>query len=447
MKNNNNCIVADIPELVKCFRAIIKDPIQGIGEILDQKGPVVRFSFGGRNLVISTNPGIAKQLLYDNYLFADRKSSIQPLVPLLGSGIFVSEHQSWLNERKTMSPYFFGSLLDKYIKPLADDFIREFTILADKGESFGLEKKIKEILLEINLKILVSPDVKPDRSLMVSDLDTFIENAAIHSHMKNEIKEFMLGAIGLKPGRSRKVSAALSRINTFTDQLVDDLKNGKLQKAPLIEMLFEKYEEKALSLQQIKDEIKNILFAGFDTTAGGLFWSFWLIENNPEKKRNMTEEIERLKDDTLDTQEKLRTLGYIRKICFEALRLYPPAWMFTRQILDEIPGFEEEIPLKSYFVLPVYHYHRNPEIWKAPDDFIPERFDDEAVTNSINYLAFGQGPHKCIGSRLAIMELVIYLNEFYKNFEFEIIQKSHPGINPGIIMKSRNDWQVALRRK
>jgi cytochrome P450 len=61
----------------------------------------------------------------------------------------------------------------------------------------------------------------------------------------------------------------------------------------------------------------------------------------------------------------------------EAMRLYPPAWAFSRQALgdDTLGGFHLPSGLAG-LVIP-YVLHRLPQYWKDPDAFEPERFSPE----------------------------------------------------------------------
>ena len=70
----------------------------------------------------------------------------------------------------------------------------------------------------------------------------------------------------------------------------------------------------------------------------------------------------------------LVNLPYTRMVIDEAMRLYPPAWGFSRQALadDELGGFHLPRGWLA-FVIP-YVLHRLPAFWQDPDAFDPERF-------------------------------------------------------------------------
>jgi len=86
----------------------------------------------------------------------------------------------------------------------------------------------------------------------------------------------------------------------------------------------------------------------------------------------------------------------------EALRLWPPSWMFYRQpvrphVLAAVPVHPgQEVVVCSYLA------HRHPAYWADPDEFRPQRW---AGAPGEAYLPFGWGPHACAGATI-VVELI-----------------------------------------
>ena len=62
-------------------------------------------------------------------------------------------------------------------------------------------------------------------------------------------------------------------------------------------------------------------------------------------------------------------------------------------------GTKVSIPKDIKVIVPVWAIHRDSAIYPKPDEFDPERFNEENEKNRhpMNYLPFGDGPHNCIG--------------------------------------------------
>jgi len=79
------------------------------------------------------------------------------------------------------------------------------------------------------------------------------------------------------------------------------------------------------------------------------------------------------------TFDKIFELKYFGMIYQECLRMMPPAQgsSFNTCLRDITVG---DISLKKgdVFNIAIYGLHVNPQEWKDPDRFIPERFDSES---------------------------------------------------------------------
>jgi cytochrome P450 len=102
----------------------------------------------------------------------------------------------------------------------------------------------------------------------------------------------------------------------------------------------------------------------------------------------------------------------------EALRLYPPGWLFTRRTIegDELGGYAIG-PRTDVFICP-YLLHRHPAFWSDPEDFRPERFTgaDEDDRHRFAYIPFSVGPRHCIGENVAMFEMLVHIQAMTQRF-------------------------------
>lgn len=73
----------------------------------------------------------------------------------------------------------------------------------------------------------------------------------------------------------------------------------------------------------------------------------------------------------------------------------------------------------SQIIANLYAVHRDPNTFKDPNIFRPERFiaTDGKFTKSPNVIPFSVGPRKCLGIQLAEMELFLFLTKIVQVFE------------------------------
>jgi cytochrome P450 len=128
----------------------------------------------------------------------------------------------------------------------------------------------------------------------------------------------------------------------------------------------------------------------------------------------------------------------------EALRLYPPAFGFTRFAVneDEIDGYP--VPAKSVVFLSAYCTHRHPAFWEEPEVFDPQRFTPErsAARPRFAYFPFGGGPRQCIGNNFAMMEAQLVLATVAQSYTLRMIP-GHP-VEPKVFLTMRPRYGLPM---
>ncbi|MEU7044668.1 cytochrome P450 [Streptomyces varsoviensis] len=91
-----------------------------------------------------------------------------------------------------------------------------------------------------------------------------------------------------------------------------------------------------------------------------------------------------------------------RNILLEALRLLPPTWNILRMASPEFLSADERIgPGDDILLFPLLS-HRNPKLWDAPEEFLPERWDELDSENHPGYLPFGPAGERCWARHLVL---------------------------------------------
>ncbi|XP_030874277.1 thromboxane-A synthase-like [Leptonychotes weddellii] len=114
-------------------------------------------------------------------------------------------------------------------------------------------------------------------------------------------------------------------------------------------------------------------------------------------------------------------LTYLDMVIAETLRIYPPAFRFTREAARDCEVRGQHIPAGTVVEVAVGALHHDPEYWPQPETFNPERFKAEAQRQRrpFTYLPFGAGPRSCLGVRLGLLEVKLTLLRVLRRFRFE----------------------------
>ena len=131
------------------------------------------------------------------------------------------------------------------------------------------------------------------------------------------------------------------------------------------------------------------------------------------------------------------------------MRLYPPAWGFSRQALadDELGGFRLPRGWLA-FVIP-YVLHRLPAFWDDPDAFDPERFlpDRSADRPKFVYLPFGAGPRQCIGNQFALIEAQLVVATLAQRYRLHLVPRHPVEPWPLITLRPRFGMPMIIERR
>lgn len=134
------------------------------------------------------------------------------------------------------------------------------------------------------------------------------------------------------------------------------------------------------------------LIAGADTTRHSMTGGLLCLAENPDQ----IDGIRRSGSSALFARESLRwqsSIAYMRRTATEDFELHG-----------------QEIRKGDPVALWYLAANRDPRVFAAPD-----RFDPEA-NGAARHIAFGHGPHRCIGAHLAEAQLVILWDEFSRRF-------------------------------
>ena len=198
--------------------------------------------------------------------------------------------------------------------------------------------------------------------------------------------------------------------------------------------------------KQLRDEVTTFLGAGSETTAVLLAWAWALLSTHPAVDRKFRAELAEVLGGRTPTIADLPNLKYTRMILDETLRLYPPAWAMSREVLsdDEIGGYH--IPAKSQVFLVQYVTHRLPEFWENPEGFDPERFTPERSANRPRYayFPFGGGPRLCIGNEFALMEAQLVLATVAQKYHLHLVPGHTLEPYPIFTLRPRHGVMVTL---
>jgi len=171
--------------------------------------------------------------------------------------------------------------------------------------------------------------------------------------------------------------------------------------------------------EDVRNEMVTFVLAGHETTATALTWACDLLAADPELQDSLANEAESVLGDRAATAEDLPRLRLASLVFNETLRLYPPAPLFGRRVQEPARLGDYELPVGATVLLSPYVTQRDPLYFEDPEDFRPERWDqDSDAFPKFAFFPFGGGAKMCIGEPLARTEGVLILAELMRRYQF-----------------------------
>lgn len=152
-------------------------------------------------------------------------------------------------------------------------------------------------------------------------------------------------------------------------------------------------EGQELSQEYLDGSWLLIIFAGNDTTRNSLTGTIELMHKFPDQRQMV------LDDPSL-----------IPRMSQEALRMVSPVKHMRRTALADFELNGQKIAKDEKVVMWYGAANRDPDVFPDPDNF------DMMRENIDKHLAFGHGVHKCLGARIAQMQLRLSYEKIFERF-------------------------------
>jgi cytochrome P450 len=400
-------------------------------ELNHQYGDITRIRFAFWPTYIVNHPDDIKHILQENHKNYNNKDFYlyQMLRPLFGMGLLTNDGQSWLHQRRLIQPAFhrkrvaaLGTQMTEATLAMLNRW-QGFAEHAGSGQPLDIAAEMYQLTLCIVGKTLFNIDLRDG----ASDFEqAFLRVNRLYA----EYFYAPFPPLNVPIPRNRRLQAAIRSLNEVVDTIINERRRQNRDKGDLLSMLLMARDEETgqgMNEQQVHDEVMTMLMAGHETVATSLTWTLYLLSQHPDVEQRFHVELDEVLGGNMPTVEHIAKLSYTQMVFEEALRLYPPAWLFGRKAIadDEIRGYH--IPANSMIFISPHCTHRHPAFWESPEVFDPERFSPERSVNrpSFAYFPFAGGPRLCIGNIFAMMEAKLVLATIAQRYRLRLLP-GHP---------------------
>ncbi len=371
---------------------------------------------------------------HDNY---DRKSPQMrhTLEPLLGDGLFVSDGQLWRQRRDYCTPAFENDLLPDFASIMVESAqeLAENWQSLPQGQPVDILNEMAKLTARIIGRTIFGDDISEREAAQVvqgfSDYQKHIEQI-------NFADAFGLPFLSGMTNPFRRIAAlkAASKVQEVIDRIIErysqrqkaeQLDQPENSRLTLLSLLLEGHTGKSdsskkcpLGFSSARNEAIVMFMAGHETTANALAWTWYLLDHSPRVASQLREELDQVLGKRLPKYEDVVNLPYTRAVFEEAMRLYPPVPVLSRQAREH--DFIDDITIHPNTIILVIPWllHRHRLYWDKPNSFIPERFlNNSSRPDNFVYIPFSAGRRACLGKRFGITEGILCLATLAQRFQ------------------------------
>ena len=430
--------------LLGSLPALSRDPL---GFLIDlaRYGDVAFATIGRSPLYMINDPLLIEEALVGKHRECAKDFGTRELIPLVGNGLLTSEGEVWKKQRRLAAP----PLSPKRIASYADTMVAcaERTIAGFRDEQVrDVHADMMTLTLEIVGKTLLGVDTRGEAERIAH----IVEVAMAYFDRQLFSWHGMLPMWLPTPERSafRKVVAELDRIMY---RIIERCRTSDPDADHLLARLMNARGEhgETMSDEQLRDEAVTMLLAGHETTAIALSYAVFALSEHPQVCARLRQEIDGHLGSRPATLADLPRLRYLDAVMRETLRLYPPAWLMGREIIQrfELGGYTLE-PGEQIMMSP-YVVHRDARLYPEPERFLPDRWltPPTPPLPRFAYFPFGGGPRVCIGNHFAMMEISLVLATLMQQVELTVVPGFEMTFSPVVTLRPAKGVPVLVRRR
>ncbi|MFO0621050.1 MAG: cytochrome P450 [Polyangia bacterium] len=401
-------------------------PLQSMMRLAQELGPIFRLTFPKHSLLALSGHSLVAEVCDESRFEKTTKGALDVLRDLGGDGLFTARNDepNWGKAHRLLMPAFSPSAMRDYF----DDMVDIADQMLTKWERLGPE---------------VSLDVSDNMTRLTLDTIALCGfGYRFNSYYQNEMHPFvdsMVRALREAGRRSRRLPIQNRLMLSTTRQYESDIEYLHSVTAELIKKRRKLAKEETptdllsrmlnardpltgetLDDDNIRNQLVTFLIAGHETTSGLLSFATYLLLQNPDVMARAQAEVDRVLGDGPARYEHIAQLVFIDQILRETLRLYPtaPAFTVTPKVDTLLHG---RYPLRKGDICIVLlpSLHRDPEVWKQPERFDPDRFAPDAIDKipAKAWMPFGNGQRSCIGRAFSLQESTLVLASVLQRFE------------------------------
>ena len=425
------------------FGPLNNNPLEYFTKIAREYGDIAGLRVLNFKTIFINHPGLIEEVLVTNARKYSKGKVLRANRHVFGEGLLTSEGDFWLRQRRLAQPAFHRARVASYAATMVEYTQRMLDGWRD-GEERDVHREMMRLTLQIVGKTLFDADVESDAQEVGKSLELLLEIGA-------NFRRTIFVPHWLPTPANLRVKREVAQIENILYRIIAERRASSRDAGDLLSMLLHAQDEDGSRMtdRQLRDETITLFLAGHETTASTLSWTWWLLAQNPAVEAKLHAELDAVLGDRAPALDDLPKLAYAGHVITESLRLYPAAWGLARLVVEdhEIAGYP--VTKGMGVAMAQWVVHRDARWYDAPEEFRPERWNDDLLKRlpRFAYFPFGGGARQCIGNTFALMEATLILATIARKFRLRLVA-NHPVVPlASITLRPRHGVRVSLESR
>ncbi|MCU0513086.1 MAG: cytochrome P450 [Anaerolineae bacterium] len=437
--------ITTIFQVLKLLHTMKDNPLHQLMALWHQHGRTFQFEVMGDRQLWTSDPALVRDILITHADHFEKDSGYtdekRGLARFMGRGLLTSNGDFWKRQRKLVAPALHARRIAAYAGTMID-YTRQQMATWHDGAHLDISREMNTLTMRIVARTLFNTDVRAEVE-MVHRAMQGIQDWAVNVQL-SPLPTWLPTPMEL---RARRAAADL---DAFVYGIITEWRKTRQDRGDLLSMLLlaEDDDGRGMSDKQARDEIVTLFLAGHETTANTLNWTWMLLAQHPQVEARLHAELDSVLQGRPPTLADLKQLPYTEMVIKESMRLYPPAYSFSRVARQDITAGGWSIPQGLVVNVFTYAMHRDPALWEAADEFRPERWSQpETEQHRYQYVPFGGGARVCIGNLFAMMEAQLILASIAQQYRLALKPGQVVELHPVITLNPRGGLPMTVHQR
>jgi cytochrome P450 len=400
------------------------------------------------------------------------------LEDFLGRGLFNSDGEQWLRQRKNASLEFTKRSLRSFVVDVVQAEVsnRLLPLLrraSSSSEPGTVVLDLQDVLERFAFDTICMVAFGHDPCCLADGGGELAEAKSEFMRTFGEAQDLIVARFldpvevswkikkWLNVGTERRLKKAIADVHGFAMDIVRARRRQSASAAENRDDVLSRFvasdDDEAL-----RDVVLSFLLAGRETTSSALTWFFWLVSSRPDVVARVADEVREAAAGARPGEaafelDALRGMHYLHAALTESMRLYPPVPIDTQSCAADDTLPDGTLVRKGWTITySAYAMGRLEAIWGEDCmEYRPERWlgEDGAFqpASPFRYTVFHAGPRMCLGKEMAYVQMKSIVASVIEEFVVDVVGKDAGAGVPehvlSVTLRMKGGLPVRVRRR